>query len=1301
MTSRTVGLAVCSVVALATVVVLAAGFAGSVAVADTDEHNDTLVVDSLVEPASDDEPIYDAEIVGTNDPVIAGQTLRVDARIENVNNISGDATVSFAFDGSRQETKVEHIEQNDSETLSFYYDTPGELDDEYRVEILTDNTVAEDTVEVYDPLDFDLEVDLDEPDAIESGETLVLEPEIENTGTVVGADTIRLEVRNDSDELFGTDEAFVSLEPGETETPRLTWESDVFDSGTFFITVGGYQNQVNQVVEVEQRGVFAVEIDNVSTPALSGETLTVDALVENVGEATDDDEVVLEVDGEPVDRVAVDDLDDGETDLVSLEWEIEDGHTGSHELTVLTRDDTGSESVTVVDPVPSADETDDEDEDELEPAAVAVEIDDTNTPLEEGETAEVNATLVNVDGDAIDEATLEVGNETVDNATFDSLEPGESESVTLKWETTVGDAGNATLAVRAGDGSASERVTVEADTDAVLDLELESLTNPVDRGETVEAVVTVENTGSENATRGVTLATDDETVDDVSVENLPPDESESVTLEWQTGVGDTGTHDLEIATTDDSLSETVTVTQPVHFDVSLESVDTAVTAGESVTANATIENVGEQLASETTRLEIDGEPVDRVNSSALEPGEREHALLEWESDDGDVGEHSLSVNTTHNAVSESLLVGDSSNAVFAASLESPPSLVTENETVTVNASVENIGTEAGDGAAILEAETNRVDGVDITDLEPGENESISFTWEPTTAGTDELRVRTADDDARTVVVVDSLASTTFTFDDVSAPQTVARNETLTLEATIRNSGSERGSGGVSLAVANDTVDGVDVGPLNGTDDGTEAETVTLAYNTSERTHGQYPLSIETPDRNVSETVYITERGVIDVAITETTNPDNSSDPLEVTATLTNIGSETTAQPISFGVDNESVTNRTVDLDPGETATETFAFEEPTEGQQNVSVASENVTATETVDVEFISFEVRIDETNAPIEEDDTLTVNATVINRLTDTETTTLEAELTANVTDSQTLSLEPGETAVTFDLDTSPLEADTYTLTLSSADDETSEQLEIESPPSSAPAAPPGPTPPDDDDDPTDTDDEHEAEAAIDLELLDLDRELTANETFTFNASVTNTGNASTTAAIDVLVNDSHVSTEELSVDASEQTTITVSAVAPDTEGNVSVTLGEETYDAHANATVSVVVPEPTFELTDLEIPTDAEPGETVEGSVRVLNDDSVSGTQTVTYAVDGELFLSQPVTLEPGESETIVFSGTVPDDLAEGTRVSQTVTVGDSSTTTQLQVTADDSLPGFGVVGAAVALVSVLVLARVGANN
>ncbi len=201
------------------------------------------------------------------------------------------------------------------------------------------------------------------------------------------------------------------------ETVRDNWDGDVGDGDT------------------PDETEFTVSTDSVSPdPVTRGDTVTVDATVTNTGDTGTEAIVLKNDDGIVVDSTTRN-LSNGETDLsVTLTWDTTGARTGDNSLTVAVENDSAAETVTV--------EADDP----------FFEVDSVSgETVTEGETMEVSGTITNTgqdDGRA--QVVLEVkdGGEwyTVDametSATLTAGDPGQSETVTLSWETTIGDAGN-------------------------------------------------------------------------------------------------------------------------------------------------------------------------------------------------------------------------------------------------------------------------------------------------------------------------------------------------------------------------------------------------------------------------------------------------------------------------------------------------------------------------------------------------------------------------------------------------------------------------------------------------------------------------------------------------------------------------------------------------------------------------------------------------------------------------------------------------------------------------------------------
>jgi len=111
--------------------------------------------------------------------------------------------------------------------------------------------------------------------------------------------------------------------------------------------------------------------------------------------------------------------------------------------------------------VESLDDTDNETVTVLALASFGVNVTDTNLPVGENEVVEVEVNVTN-EGDLQGNETggLVVGGQVKDSATLE-LNSSESTSITLKWQTELGDGGNSSISVTGA--SDTEIISVEID----------------------------------------------------------------------------------------------------------------------------------------------------------------------------------------------------------------------------------------------------------------------------------------------------------------------------------------------------------------------------------------------------------------------------------------------------------------------------------------------------------------------------------------------------------------------------------------------------------------------------------------------------------------------------------------------------------------------------------------------------------------------------------------------------------------------------------------------------------------------
>ena len=269
-----------------------------------------------------------------------------------------------------------------------------------------------------------------------------------------------------------------------------------------------------------------------------------------------------------------------------------------------------------------------------------VKIVDVDGPVTEGESLDVKIDIENV-GTADGEKYVLLGDtnsELVDYATV-SVAEGDTETITLTWDTTLGDAGSGDIIIEAGDSDSSdtESATVEEATTSVADFDVDisdgSTDSNVNEGETLDVVVDVENDGGDSEQWIVLRDWDGNPVAAKKVQ-LDSGESTTETIGWETGPDSAGSGELTVKGGDsfDTVSAQVNPagTDTSQFDVRIDSVDDPVKTGTPLTVGATLENIGSEVDTQSIVLyDVDGNVVDVVDSGALGPSSSTSVTLTW------------------------------------------------------------------------------------------------------------------------------------------------------------------------------------------------------------------------------------------------------------------------------------------------------------------------------------------------------------------------------------------------------------------------------------------------------------------------------------------------------------------------------------------------------------------------------------------------------------------------------------------------------------------------------------------------
>ncbi|MFP9061847.1 right-handed parallel beta-helix repeat-containing protein [Natrialbaceae archaeon A-chndr2] len=300
---------------------------GEYAVGDGDGVDENVIFDPWLtsEPGDDpvdDEPEADLSVVDASlseTDVFEGDVVRITADVENDGDATGEYTAALEIDGTVVANQTVSVGPGETHSVAFRhtFDTAGDYD-------VTVDGVEAGTVTVTEPeAIFDLsDVSVSEEDVL-TGDGVTVSALLENTGTDDGEHVVSLEI----DGTVVTNQT-VSVDAGETEVIEFTHAFDT--AGDYDVTVDGVE--AGTVTVTEPEAIFELSDVSVSEEdVVTGEGVTVSALLENTG--TDDGEHVasLEIDGTVVANETVS-VDAGETEVIEFTHAFDDA--GEYEVAV-------------------------------------------------------------------------------------------------------------------------------------------------------------------------------------------------------------------------------------------------------------------------------------------------------------------------------------------------------------------------------------------------------------------------------------------------------------------------------------------------------------------------------------------------------------------------------------------------------------------------------------------------------------------------------------------------------------------------------------------------------------------------------------------------------------------------------------------------------------------------------------------------------------------------------------------------------------------------------------------------------
>ncbi len=252
-----------------------------------------------------------------------------------------------------------------------------------------------------------------------------------------------------------------------------------------------------------------------------------------------------------------------------------------------------------------------------------VEVEETNSPVEEGEPLVVEGVVEN-EGNVADEQEIVLRDSDWMDSDVDSMEleldPLESMEFELEWTTEEGDAGEGDVTVYSENSSDSTLVEVVEPPESFFDVDITDTNSPVVQGEPLDVDVQVTNTG-EADTQTLELGDFDGAVVDTHELSVDENASESVTLTWGTEFGDAGEGSVSVSSDDSSDSTTVVVEEEVEEVTSVESCGEIASPGEyRLESDLSSDETCITVTAGDVRLDGDGHSIQGVDPAAGDNG---------------------------------------------------------------------------------------------------------------------------------------------------------------------------------------------------------------------------------------------------------------------------------------------------------------------------------------------------------------------------------------------------------------------------------------------------------------------------------------------------------------------------------------------------------------------------------------------------------------------------------------------------------------------------------------------------------
>jgi hypothetical protein len=267
----------------------------------------------------------------------------------------------------------------------------------------------------------------------------------------------------------------------------------------------------------------------------------------------------------------------------------------------------------------------------------------------------------------------------------------------------------------------------------------------VEPGSNVTIYVTVANEGDLAETFNV-YAYANTTIGTLVVNNLPPGNQTILTFVWDTTGWTTGNYTISATAVlpgdndpGDNTFIDGTVYVGVH-DVAVTDVTpsrTVVCQGDSMNINVTVENQGDLTETFNVTLYCNSSVINSITVTDLPPGENTTLTFTWNTTGVAKGDYTIKAEATpvpyEIDLGDNILIDGQITVtwldVAVVDVTLSRTVVCQGDSMNINVTVENQGDLTETFNVTLYCNSSVINSITVTDLPPGENTTLTFTWD--------------------------------------------------------------------------------------------------------------------------------------------------------------------------------------------------------------------------------------------------------------------------------------------------------------------------------------------------------------------------------------------------------------------------------------------------------------------------------------------------------------------------------------------------------------------------------------------